>query len=162
MEIKTLEDSFVAAAALNVREITIGIVSFTASIVLFALYSMVIKLGMSNYGLSVSELVYTVSLLVVPLFYLTARYNNIDVFAVPGPDQKYLFARCVSGCTCDILMFLSFQYTTYSKGFCLFFTCTLFSPFLAAWLIKEPIRLWDIIGIIFGFTGMLLLVQPWK
>jgi len=38
---------------------------------------------------------------------------------------------------------------------------TLIAPFLARWMLKEPIKKWDIIGIVLGFTGMLLIVQPW-
>ena len=39
---------------------------------------------------------------------------------------------------------------------------TLISPFLARYMLKEPIKLWDIIGILLGFTGMICLIQPWK
>ncbi len=41
-------------------------------------------------------------------------------------------------------------------------TNTLFAPFLASWMLKEPVRKWDLIGIVLGFSGMLCLVQPWK
>lgn len=41
-------------------------------------------------------------------------------------------------------------------------TNTLIAPFLASWMLKEPVKKWDLIGIILGFNGMLCLVQPWK
>ena len=73
-----------------------------------------------------------------------------------------MFIRCTTGCACDLLLFFAYQYTSYSKAFCLFFTNTLYCPFLATYILNEKVKTWDIIGIIFGFTGMMLLVQPWK
>lgn len=73
-----------------------------------------------------------------------------------------MFLRCFTGCLCDLLMFLACQFTSYSKGFCLFMTNTLYCPFLAYFMLGEPVKTWDIIGITFGFTGMILLVQPWR
>jgi len=69
-----------------------------------------------------------------------------------------MLKRCVFGCACDLLMFYAYQYTSYSKAFCLYFTCTLYGPFLAAYILKEQVKKWYVIGIIFGFTGMLLLI----
>ena len=59
-------------------------------------------------------------------------------------------------------MFISFEYTSYSKGNCLFMSNTLLSPFLAYYMLGEKIKVWDIVGIILGFTGMVCLIQPWK
>lgn len=63
---------------------------------------------------------------------------------------------------CDLFMFVSYEYTSYSKGFCLFMTGSLFVPFLASKLLDEQIKKWDIIGILLGFVGMVLLVRPWE
>jgi drug/metabolite transporter (DMT)-like permease len=41
-------------------------------------------------------------------------------------------------------------------------TNTLIAPFLASYMLQERIKLWDIIGIILGFCGMICLIQPWK
>ena len=35
-------------------------------------------------------------------------------------------------------------------------------PFMAKCMLGEKIKLWDIVGIISGFVGVLILVQPWK
>ena len=58
-------------------------------------------------------------------------------------------------------MFVSYEYTSYSKGFCLFMTGSLFIPFLAYKMLGEKIKKWDIIGILLGFVGMICLVRPW-
>ena len=55
-------------------------------------------------------------------------------------------------------MFVAFQYTTYSKAFCLFYTNTFFNPFLAYYMIGEPLKKWDFVGISVGFVGMILLI----
>lgn len=62
----------------------------------------------------------------------------------------------------DVLLYMAFEYTDYSKAFCLFFTNTLMIPFLAKCLLKEQIKLIDIVALVFGFTGMILMVQPYK
>lgn len=143
-------------------EVAKGLAIFTASITLFAIYSMLIKLILLWFGLSVPEITYTVGLVVLPIFYSLSKYYKLDLFAIAPADQKFLLFRCISGSLSDVLMFVAFSYTSYSKAFCFFFTNTLFSPFLARWIIKEQIKVWDIIGILFGFSGMLLLVQPWN
>ena len=40
-------------------------------------------------------------------------------------------------------------------------TSTLMSPFFARVILGERIKKWDIISIMFGFSGMLILVHPW-
>ena len=81
---------------------------------------------------------------------------------VPGKNQYDLLWRCLNGVLCDLLLFVSYEYISYSKGLCLFMTNTLFAPFLAHYMLKERIKLWDIIGIGLGFCGMICLIQPWK
>ena len=43
----------------------------------------------------------------------------------------------------------------------MFMTGSLFIPFLAYKMLGEPIKKWDIIGILLGFVGMICLVRPW-
>jgi len=50
--------------------------------------------------------------------------------------------------------------TSYARAFALFFTNTLMSPFIAKSMLGEKVKNWDIVGIIIGFIGMLLIVQP--
>jgi len=41
-------------------------------------------------------------------------------------------------------------------------TGSLFVAFLASQLLDEQIKKWDIVGILLGFVGMVLLVRPWE
>ena len=52
--------------------------------------------------------------------------------------------------------------TSFSKAFSIFFTNTLMAPFLSFLILGEPIKKWDIIGILVGFAGMLMLIRPFK
>ena len=62
----------------------------------------------------------------------------------------------------DILLFVGFTYTNYSKGICLFFTNTLMIPLFASCILKEKIKKVDIVAILLSFVGMFLIIQPFK
>jgi drug/metabolite transporter (DMT)-like permease len=72
-----------------------------------------------------------------------------------------LFGRVSSGFTADCCLFIAFGFTNMSKAYCIFFTNNLMLPFCGRLFLKEPIKMWDIVGLTFGFGGMMLLVQPW-
>lgn len=135
-----------------------GLGLFSLSIAFYSVYCMLIKIMMVEYGLSVPELTYYISIWLVVMFYLMARYQKVDIFAVPKTAQKDLFIRCITGVLSDILLFVAFDFTSFSRAFCLFFTNTLMAPFTAKAILGEPIKKWDIIGILFGFTGMLMII----
>ena len=77
---------------------------------------------------------------------------------VPQKAQTSMVMRCLVGFFSDVLLFVAFEYTSYAKAFCIFFTNTLMTPFLARYMLGEKIKKWDIIGIVFGFAGMILLI----
>jgi len=131
-------------------------------VTLYAIYCVIIKISMTKYQLAVPEVVYYASFLLVGAFYPITLFYGQDVLRIPKKCQSTLVLRVISGFFSDVLLFVAFEYTTYSKAFCLFFTNTLMTPFLARYMLNEKIKKWDIIGIMFGFTGMVLLVQPWK
>lgn len=124
---------------------------------------MLIKISTTNYGIGVPEITYNFGLVALPVCFLVTKLSGQDVMQIPSTEksphtQLYLVLRCLTGVASDVLMFLSFRYISYAKGFCFFFTYTLFAPFLARCILKEAIKAWDIIGISIGFTGMLFLM----
>jgi drug/metabolite transporter (DMT)-like permease len=84
------------------------------------------------------------------------------VFTIPREAQSTLFWRVFTGVAADLLMFYAFEFTNYSKGFCLFQCGSAFVPFIAYFILKDKILCIDMTGIAFGIVGMLFLVQPWK
>ena len=66
----------------------------------------------------------------------------------------------MTGVLSDVLLFVAFEFTSFSKAFALFFTSTLIAPFLGRAILGEAIKKWDIIAIMLGFGGMLMLVNP--
>ena len=129
---------------------------------LFALYACIIKYIMKGWYLSTPELTYYVSLMMLILLAIGVRYAKQDVFSIAKQAQFDLVCRAGAGFLSDVLLFVAFHYTSYSKAFCLFFTCPLMCPFLARCLLGERIKLWDVIAVVLGFIGTLMLVQPFK
>ena len=66
------------------------------------------------------------------------------------------------GCLNDILLYMAFNYVSYSKAICTFYTCTLMVPFFGKWILNEEVYKADYIAIVVGFVGMLLIVQPFN
>ena len=80
------------------------------------------------------------------------------------PPARYLdmFFRVLAGFLSDILVFIAYSYTSQSRVICIFFSLSLMVPFMAVIILKESINKFDIIGIIIGFIGMMLVIQPWR
>ena len=142
----------------KLNEILKGLCYFVMYETCFTVQCLMVKTTMKHYYISVAELCYTYSILVIPFLFLTSRMSSVDLLEIPLKLQKDLLLRCITGCACDLLMFYAYHYTSYSKALCLFFTNTLYCPFLAAYMLGERVKTWDVVAIVFGFTGMLLLV----
>jgi len=75
---------------------------------------------------------------------------------------KPLVIRVIFGFLSDIFLFFALSLTTYSKATAIFFTNTLMIPFMARFILKEQMLKTDVIGIVIGFIGMFLIVQPFS
>lgn len=115
-----------------------------------------------KFNLTVPEMFYVVTLILLILLYFYASYFKQDVFQLPSHLRNWMLFRSVVGFLSDVLLFVGFLYTSYAKAFCLFFTNPLMCPFMAHYICGEKIKLWDIIGILFGLTGMILIIHPWN
>ena len=158
----TDQQSYAAVNKPSSSEMIFGLGLFSFSISLYSIYCMLIKVMLNSYHLSVPELNYYISLFLVIMFYFFAKQQRVDIFGVPKEAQFDLLLRCIFGVLSDVLLFVAFEYTSFSKAFCLFFTNTLMAPFMSKAILGEPVKKWDIIGILCGFGGMLMLVQPFK
>jgi drug/metabolite transporter (DMT)-like permease len=139
----------------------IGYGLFSCACICFCVFALLSKLALEKFLLSVPELCYLISCTTVPVFLIFTFVFKQNVFNIPRECQSDLFWRSVTGVFCDVFLFLAYEYTNYSKGFCLFWAGGLVVPFLAYWIIGEPVKKWDIIGISSGIVGMLLIVRPW-
>jgi drug/metabolite transporter (DMT)-like permease len=77
---------------------------------------------------------------------------------IPPEMYKPLFYRCLGGFFSEILLYMAFAQTQYSKAICIFFTNTLMIPFFAKCILGEKVIKWDLIAITIGFIGMILIV----
>lgn len=73
-----------------------------------------------------------------------------------------LVGRCTCGFLSDVTLYLAFTYTSYSKAFCIHKMESLFSPFIAYYALGESVKTADLMGIWLGFTGVVLMLQPWN
>lgn len=139
-----------------------GMIYFALGVTCFACYTLSVKVALVKYSLNVPELSYYNSFILIGAFYFLAKKANVNILAIKNKVKKDLFLRTITGFAADLGLFVAFTFTTFSRANCLFFTHPMLLPFLAKGLIGEKIKLWDIIGIIIGFVGVLFLVQPWK
>ena len=70
--------------------------------------------------------------------------------------------RVAGGFFSDVLLYMAFSFTSYSKAICIFFMNTLLLPPFAMCILNEPIFKVDVFAICVGFVGMLLIVQPFN
>jgi len=115
---------------------------------------------MKRFNLSVPELIFIRSLILIPPFFANVKKFKQDHLKLTAEEFLWICGRVMSGFFADALLFVSITMISYSKGFCLFFTNTLMAPFIARCFLGEKIKKWDLIGICIGFCGMLMIVQP--
>jgi drug/metabolite transporter (DMT)-like permease len=91
-------------------------------------------------------------------FAMSAKWYGKDVLDIPSELYFSLFMRIVGGFFSDVFLYIAFNQTKYSKAVCLCFTNTLLIPFFGRCIIKEKILKYDVLAIIIGFAGMLMII----
>lgn len=148
---------------LTLKEKALGIVLMVIETVQFSLQGVAIKAVLLKYHASSPEVIYYMSIVGLIYFYSASRHAGQDIYGnIPKDMRWWLFARVFFGCVQDIFVYVAFMFTSYSKANCIFYcNCLLLPPF-AWYLLNEPISKWDVLGILVGFSGMLLIIQPWR
>jgi drug/metabolite transporter (DMT)-like permease len=141
-----------------------GLSLFSLGITCYSFYTLCVKVATDTWGLNVPELYYYIQIIGIFFFLILTRIQGVDILGeVNRPGVKMdLFIRVFCGSFADVCLFLAFGYTNYSRAFCIFFTNNLMLPFMAKWILGEKVRFWDVVGIVSGFAGVLIMVQPWK
>ena len=137
---------------------------FFFNLLIFCVTACLIKIVLEKFQVSAFEVIYHYSAPLILLSYLTVRWTtpkDVDFLEIPENMFWPLMMRCIAGFMTDVTMFMAFQYTAYSKAYCIHMMSPFISPFLSMVLIGEPIKIVDIVGVLLGFTGMLLILQPW-
>jgi len=123
------------------------------------------KIVIFKFHLSAFEITYSFCAPLVPLSFIGVKFiapKSVDVLDIPKNMFWPLVGRSITGFLTDVILFLAFTYTSYSKAFAVNKTESLFSPFIAYFVLGEAVRAVDILGIILSFGGMLLMLQPWN
>jgi len=98
----------------------------------------------------------------VLMSFTSTKVYKQDLLDLDNNLYSSVVARFIMGFFSDILLFIAFTFTTYSKGICLFFTNTLMIPFFAGCFLGEKIKKIDIVAILLSFVGMIMIIQPLK
>ena len=153
-----------AVATTSKGDMIKGLSLFSLGITSYSFYTLCVKVAQQSWLLNVPELCYYIQFIGIIMFYGLVRYQGVDhLKELNKPNVKGdLALRVLFGTSADLCLFVAFSYTNYSRAFCIFFTNNLMLPFMAKCLLGEKIKVWDVIGIIAGFSGVLILVQPWK
>jgi drug/metabolite transporter (DMT)-like permease len=69
-----------------------------------------------------------------------------------------MFYRVLTGFLSDIILYIAYAYTSQSKAVCIFFSLSLMVPAMGFVILKEKINKGDMVGILLGFGGMLLII----
>jgi drug/metabolite transporter (DMT)-like permease len=143
-------------------EMAKGMILFALGIMCYSIYTLTVKICLVTFTLNVPEVSYYISFIMVGMFYILAKRSEVNILAIKSEIKVDLFLRTLFGFAADLLLFVAFTYTTYSRANCIFFAHPMMLPFFAKALVGEKIKTWDLIGIVLGLSGTLLLVQPWK
>jgi drug/metabolite transporter (DMT)-like permease len=149
----------------TVTEVITGITLLLFSLTLFVVMTFLCKFVIVKFHLSAFEITYSFCAPLVPISFIGVKFiapKSVDVLEIPKNMFWPLVGRCITGFLTDVILFLAFTYTSYSKAFAINKTESLFSPFIAYFALGEAVRAVDILGIILSFGGMLLMLQPWS
>jgi drug/metabolite transporter (DMT)-like permease len=147
------------------NEIVKGLLLFMACLVLFCIQTLVVKITLTKFQITAFELAYQFCTPLVLISYLTMKRSvpkDFDFLQIPRKMFWPLLGRCMCGFLSDVTLYLAFTYTSYSKAFCVHKMESLFSPFIAFYTLGETVKSADLIGVVLGFGGMLLMLQPWS
>lgn len=107
------------------------------------------------------------------MFFISSRINKIEVENEKTGEKTTepvnlldihpsvywpLVGRVFFGFCSDIFVFLAYNFISFSKSTCIFFTNTLMIPFFACCCLGEPVKPTDIVAIVAGFAGMVLVI----
>lgn len=135
-----------------------GMLLFIGALVIYAFQCLMIKLATKHNNITAQELMYYFSLVTVVFSVGSTKYYGEDLLDLEPSAYKGVIGRFIMGFFSDILLFVAFTYTNYSKGICIFFTNTLMIPFFARCFLKERIKKVDIVAILISFVGMILII----
>lgn len=91
---------------------------------------------------------------------INLRLHGQDLRTIPNNVYATVVKRVFFGVVTDVLVNMSFEYTSYSKGMCILFLNTIMIPFFASCILGDKVRKLDIVAIIISFIGMFLIIQP--
>lgn len=108
-------------------------------IIYYTAQCLAVKVVMLKYIITSQEILYYMSIVGAVCFYAYAYKQDLDLLGFPAKLRWVMFWRVLTGSVMDVVLYMAFRYTSYSKALCIFYTNSMMLPFFAHYLIHEPI-----------------------
>ena len=95
---------------------------FSVAMLIFALNTLLIKITTQKFNLTTQELMYYFNLVTLFLMWVSSRIHEQDITDIPSELRLPLLKRVAGGFFSDILLYMAFRYTNYSKAICIMLT----------------------------------------
>ena len=133
-----------------------GIIIMIISCVIFGAMGFQVKLAYNHNNLISSvDLIFIRSLIMIPLYYLYARYMKVNLISISTQSSIILFSRWVSGSIGLNLLFYSVKLLPASIAFMIFNTNPLITTIFAFLILKENQSLTSLIWLAGAFAGII-------
>jgi len=128
----------------------------------FAMCNFIAKLIALHCGMQSFEIVMLFSSGSAILNAIYGRITNNSILYVPSTSYKYLLMRCVFGVLGLNFYTQSFIVMNISIAYVILSTLPIGTSIAASIILKERLSKYDIIGSIFAFIGVILIMSPSK
>lgn len=110
-----------------------------------------------NPSISPYDIVYWQGFISFPLLYLTLRYNKGRLLDIPKDLRGIIFRRGLCGALAHNCYLTSINLLEISKASVIFWTNPMITAFLAFYILKERITVFDYCALALSFVGVILI-----
>jgi drug/metabolite transporter (DMT)-like permease len=90
------------------------------------------------------------------------RHRKVDIFYIPPECRKGILARFFFGAISNITLYGALKNLSMSKATLLFWTQPMFVGLFGFLILKERFTKFDVLGIFFVFTGVIMVSNPFE
>ncbi|CDW78748.1 membrane protein [Stylonychia lemnae] len=139
-----------------------GLILYSLGIFTYSFGNLLFMYIVKNYQVSSFEILFWASFIMLFSFFIHSQIAGQDLLDIKVGFKKFLICRILFGTMNDGLLYLSYNYLTYSKATTIQFGGSFIVPFLSYYFLGDKIQKEHLIFIFLGFLGILFMVQPFK
>jgi len=137
-----------------------GIILMVSTYVIFFLTGLYTKYQYKSTNISPIIDIFFRFVIYTILSYLLSKYEKKSILDIRKELRKWLFFRVFFGSIGFFLYFASFDFISISDTNILNNTIPFWTIIFSYLVLKEKVTKYDIVSIIFGFVGVLILIKP--